>query len=78
MSLTIGGTKFAIACLCIILMVARQSIWEATKMSVVINDLISEVRLDQIAGDCTDDQADEAIDTIWDMYIDRYNFNMND
>ena len=48
----------------------------------MIDGLISEVRFDQIAGDCTDDQADdqadEAVDTIWDMYIDRYNFDMID
>lgn len=47
-------------------------------MSAVIDDLISEVRIDQIAGDCTDDQADEAVDIIWDMYIDRYSFDATD
>lgn len=45
-------------------------------MSAIVNDLISEVRIDQIAGDCTDDQADEAVDIIWDMYGFVYDFDI--
>jgi hypothetical protein len=49
--------------------------WEDSKMNTTIDDLIDEVRLTQMRGDCTDDQVDDAIDILWDMYADRYNFD---